>query len=778
MTTTAERKAGGGGGKQYKVIGQRLPKRMGTEMVTGHALYGADIYLPGMLSGKLLRSPHAHARIVRIDTSKAERLEGVKAVITGADMPEVKPGATFPMGEVPVDISGLAGLCMAKERAIFAGQPVAAVAATDPYIAEEAIKLIDVEYEVLPPVVDLLEAMKPGSPAIHPDLKTKTSLGEIENQGPTNVAMHSVFARGDVEKGFKEADVVIERSYRAAMAHQGYIEPLATVARWEPDGRVTVWTTTQGAFTILMQLSTVLGLPLSKLKVIPTEVGGAFGGKIYIILEPTAVMLSKKAGRPVKLVMSREDVLRATGPGSPCVFRIKTGCKKDGTITAIQGWMAYDAGCIPGSPMGAGMQTSVAPYKTPNLRLDGYDVVTNKTRVHAYRAPGSPQAAFAVEQNIDLMAKALGMDPLEFRIKNCPREGDPQVTDVPWNRIGLHEIYERVKRHPHWTSKLEGKNRGRGLAAGFWFGGRMTSSVNIKVNPDGTATVLTGAVDITGTRTAMAQMAAEELGLTPDKIDVLTGDTEAAPYNDVSGGSRITYTSSNAIYRACQDLLDKMRKRAADRLKVTPEDLTFAEGVFKVKEGHASAGKALTLKKLAIGGDGVPAGSGSTSRLQSAPAFAVHLADVEVDPETGKTTILRYTCFQDVGKAVNPTRVEAQMQGGAVQGIGWALTEEYLFDDKGWLRNASLLDYRQPTSLDLPMLDCEIIEVPASDGPYGIRGVGEVPIVPPPATLANAIANAAGVRVNAMPMNIERVYWALKGKQKELAPIPVPAPAR
>ena len=750
--------------REYKVIGKEIPKVGAVEMVRGEAAYGADIHLPGMLYGKVLRSPYAHARIKRIDASKALALAGVKAVVTGQDMPPIGAGATFPIGEVSIDLVGVSTLVLARDKALFHGHPIAAVAAIDPWVVEEALDLIEVEYEELTPVVDLEKAMKEDSPIIDPELYTKDSFGVRVSDKPSNIAAKSEMGRGDVEKGFAEADVVIEGSYRSAMAHQGYIEPPAATAKVEPDGQTTIWTTTQGSFAIKMQIVRLLDIPPSKVKVVPMEVGGAFGGKIYTMLEPLAVVLSRKSGRPVKIVITREEVLRATGPGSPALFRVRTGCKRDGTITAIDCWMAYDAGCIPGSPMEAAMETSVAAYgKVSNVRLEGYDVITNKTRVHAYRAPGAPQAGFAVEQNINMMAEAISMDPIEFRLKNASEEGDPQANDQPFGRIGLRTMLERMKVHPHWNSRLEGDNRGRGVAVGYWFGATFTSTAHITLNLDGTASLVVGSVDITGTRTALLQIAAEELGLKTEDMHISVGDTETAGYTDCTGGSRTTYTMGAAVYKACQDVLAQLRSRASTRLQAKEEELELVDGHLRV---IGSPDRLVPVKDLVIGADGAIMGRGSISRLKKAPAFSANIADVLVDFDTGKVTILRYTTFQDAGKAISPARVEAQMQGGALQGIGWAMTEEYIFSDKGVMRNASLLDYREPVSLDVPMIDAEIIEVPAPDGPYGVRGVGEAPIVPPPATLANAIADATGVRMREMPMTAERVFWALHRNDK------------
>ncbi len=749
---------------KYRVIGKRIPKVGADGMVRGQATYAADVQLPATLHGMILRSCHAHARIKSIDISEALQLPGVKAIVTGEEFRDIASDITFPLGEIPIGLKDIAELVIAKGKVLFHGHAVAAVAAVDPFIAEQALGLIHVEYEELTPVLDLLDAMKPGAPLVHDDLFTHSPMGEKISSEPSNIAMTMELERGDVDKGLAEADVVVEREFRVGMAHQGYIEPPAATARWDADDHLTVWTTTQGSFTIQMQLAGIFQMPVNKVRVIPTEVGGAFGGKIYVMLEPLAAALARKASAPVKMVMSREEVLRATGPGSPAAFRVKAGCTNDGKITAFQMWMAYDAGCMPGSPMFLGVISGLGAYKLDNFRIEGHDVVTNKTRVHMYRAPGAPHVVFAVEQAVDMMAQAINVDPLAFRKINSVEEGDLDPMGAPWPRIGLKEILQRIEEHPHWKSKLEAPNCGRGLALGAWSGAQFTSSATVSINADGTATLVVGSVDLTGTRTALLQLCAEELGLDEHQVSVVVGDTETAPYCDVTGGQRTTYSQSAAIHRACQDALTQLLQRAATRLETDAEQIQYGEGRFWPR---ANPGKSVTLQELARAGDGAVIGRGSASGLRPAPVFAAHLADVEVEPDTGKVNILRYTCFQDVGLAVNPTRIEAQMQGGAAQGIGWALTEEYVFDDRGAVRNASLLDYRQPTALDLPFIDCDIIEVPASDGPHGIRGVGEGPIIPPLGAVANAIARATGgVRVCQAPMTPERVYWAIREGRK------------
>ncbi len=750
-------------------MGTRVPKVDAPERVTGSAIFGADFSLPSMLHGKVLRSPHPHARIKGIDYTKALALEGVKAVVTCKDLPPKETAVGTAGGELLIDIAHLRQTVVAHDKALYDGHPVAAVCATSPYIAQDALDLIEVDYEPLPVVENALDAMRPDSPLLHDDLYTET-LGAKPDR-PSNIAKHIELGRGDVEAGLREADVTIENTYTTSMVHQGYIEPQACVAEVRPDGRATVWTTTQGSFNIKKQLVIMLQVPHSQLRVVPLEIGGGFGGKIYVILEPLAVLLARKSGRPVKMVLTREEVFKATGPGSPTVIKIKTGARRDGILTAISAELIYDAGAFPGSPVSAASIVGVTPYKVANLKVDGYDVLTNKPRVQAYRAPGGTPVAFAVESNMNMLAHALSMDPLEFRMKNAVEEGDPDAADQPLNRVGLKQVLERVAMHPAWTGKLEGVNRGRGMALGYWMGASLASSCNVSVNSDGTISLLLGSVDVTGVRTTMVQVAAEELGISPEDVSVTVGDTESVGYTDLSAGSRTTYSMSAAVREACLDALAQLKRRAATLLEVGEDAIEYRERTFR---SRVSPDKSISLADVAKDsiqqGTGPITAKGTNNRLKSAHQFAAHVADVEVDPETGKVTLLNYTTFQDVGLAVNPQQVEGQMQGGATQGIAWALTESY-YHEKGKLLNASLLDYRIPTALDMPMIGTELIEVPASDGPYGIRGVGEVPISPPPGAIADAIYNATGVRVTSLPMTPETVFWTIQAAKKEPATI-------
>ena len=750
---------------KFKVIGTRPIRHDGVDKVTGRAKYGADISLPGLLHGKVLRSPHAHARIKSLDVSAAAALPGVKAVITSADFPKLQSGVV-PMGELAMNPHYMSMNLLAHDKVLYDGHPIAAVAATSPHIAEEAIRLIKVDYEVLPHVLDAQEAMKENAPILLPELRTSGTPEKSDKQ--TNVASQVRFARGDIEAGFKAADVVVEREFTTAMVHQGYIEPHNAVAQYNADGQTTIWTSTQGAFTARDQCALVLNIPASSIKVVPAEIGGGFGGKIGIYLEPLALLLSKKTGKPVKLVMTRGEVLRATGPTSGANMRVKMGANKAGKITAAQIWMAYQAGAFPGSPVGAGCMTVLAPYDLENLQIDGFDVVVNRPKTAAYRAPGATTSSMGAETIIDELAEKVGIDPIEFRRINGAKEGTAQPAGPKFLRIGYMETLDAVKNSDHYKSplpKVAGKLVGRGVASGFWFNAGFQSSATVNINTDGTANVVTGSPDIGGSRASCAMIAAEVLGLKAEEVHPVVADTESIGHTDMTGGSRVTFATGYAVYEAAQEAVNILKQRAATLWKAKPEEVVFQDGVVsRTTNGQES----MTLKELAAKfprAGGPVGGRASVNPRGVGPAFATHVVDVAVDPETGKVDILRYTATQDVGKAVHPSYVEGQIQGAVAQGVGWALNEEYFYDDKGTLRNAGFLDYRMPTTLDMPLIETVLIEVPNPGHPIGIRGVGEVPIVPPPAAIANAIYRAVGVRMTELPMSPPKVSKAVLEKK-------------
>jgi CO/xanthine dehydrogenase Mo-binding subunit len=608
--------------------------------------------------------------------------------------------------------------------------------------------------------------MKDGAPILLPELRTSGTPEKSDKE--TNIASQLRFARGDLEAGFKAADVVVEREFDTAMVHQGYIEPHNAVAQYNADGQTTIWVSTQGAFTARDQCALALNIPASSIKVVPAEIGGGFGGKIGIYLEPLALLLSKKTGKSVKLVMSRADVLRATGPTSGSHIRVKMGANKAGKITAAQVWMAYEAGAFPGSPVGAGCMTALAPYDLENLQIDGFDVLVNKPKTAAYRAPGSTNAAMGTETVVDELAEKLGIDPLEFRRINGAKEGTAQPAGPKFLRIGYLETVDAIKNSPHYQSPApksgNGKLRGRGVASGFWFNAGFQSSATVNINTDGTANVVTGSTDIGGTRASCAMIAAEVLGLKAEQVHPVVADTESIGHTDMTGGSRVTFATGYAVYEAAQDAVNQLKQRAATLWKAKPEEVVYQDGsVSRTTNGNES----MTLKELAAKlprAGGPVAGRASVNPRGVGPAFATHVVDVEVDPETGKVDILRYTATQDVGKAVHPSYVEGQMQGAVAQGVGWALNEEYFYDEKGTLRNAGFLDYRMPTCLDLPMIETILVEVPNPGHPIGVRGVGEVPIIPPPAAIANAIYRAVGVRMTELPMSPPKLCKAIAEK--------------
>ena len=745
----------------YKVIGTRPVRPDGADKVTGRAIYGADMRLSGMLHGKVLRSPHAHARIRSIDTSKAKALPGVKAVVTAHDMPKAEDRMAN-LGEMSVNVKHLSNNALAYDKVLYRGHAVAAVAAVNVHVAEEALNLIEVDYEVLPAAIDVLDAMKDGAPILHEDLKS-TELGQ-ETDKVSNVVNHFQFKLGEPATGFEEAEIVIEREFDTATVHQGYIEPHNATAMWNEEGHLSIWTSTQGAFVVQRQVAEVLGISVSQVSVTPCEIGGGFGGKISVYLEPVAAVLSRQTGRPVKIIMSRIEEFEGTGPTPASHIRVKMGATSDGRIVAAEADLMYEAGAFPGSPVAAGAMCIFSPYAIPNMTVDGYDVVVNKPKTAAYRAPGATNAAFASETIIDEIAEHIGMDPLEIRRLNGVKEGDRQVHGPAYPRIGYLETVHAALEHEHYQSPLEGPNRGRGVASGFWFNVGFQSTVVINVNSDGTVSLVEGSTDIGGTRASIAMQAAETLGIPYDDVKPTVAGTDGVGYTDVTGGSRTTFATGYAAYEAAHDVIRQMSERAAERWSreaeegdsaaaIGVDDVSYSDGVFSCAKDPS---KTLTFKEMA---DMMPRTGGPiTGRATSQPrgvggAFATHVVDVEVDPDTGKVSILRYTATQDVGTAIHPSYVEGQIQGGAVQGIGWALNEEFVYNDDGSMVNASFLDYRMPTTLDLPMIDTVLVEVPNPGHPYGVRGVGEVPIVPPPAALANAIYRATGKRMKNLPMS-------------------------
>ena len=735
---------------EFRLVGTRPDRPDGLDKVTGRARYGADISAPGMLWAAVLRSPHAHARIRRIDTSKAEALAGVKAVITRADIPTGLTGEDWYLQE-----NTLAG-----DVALYDGHAVAAVAATSALIAQDAVRLIEVDYEILPHVIDVDDAIRPDAPAIRPG----SADASVPEGMPPNVVRYMEFGRGDVEAGFAQADLVMERTYRTEATHQGYIEPHACLGQLGEDGKGEMWVCTQGQWFIRRMCTAVLGLETAQLRVTPSEIGGGFGGKTTIFMEPLALALSRKAGgRPVKLVMSRSDVLRATGPTASASMDVKIGLKKDGTMTAGKAVFRMQGGAFPGAPVDMALYCAFANYSVPALHHEGYDVLANRPKCAAYRAPGSPMAAFAVESLLDEMCRELKLDPIEVRLKNASHEGTKASYGPTFGKVGLIETLEAAKAHPNMAVPL-GPNQGRGIASGYWFNHGGETSVSLAISEDGTVQVSIGTPDIGGSRASMALMVAEKLGIGYEDVRVNVVETGALGVNEPTHGSRATFASGKAAVEAAQQAITEMCRRAAKEWGIEEDAVIWEDGAAKPAGPNAGNFQPLTIVEIAkkmgkTGGpisghhESVPGGVGAS--------FGTHVVDVEVDPETGRTTVLRYLVVQDAGRAIHPSYVEGQYQGGAAQGIGWALNEEYVYGEDGRLQNPVFLDYRMPVASDLPMIDTVIVEVPNPGHPYGVRGVGETGITPPLPAIANAIASATGARLRSLPMSPPKVLAAL-----------------
>ena len=659
----------------YKSVGTRPIRHDGYDKVTGKAAYGSDISLPGMLHAKMLRSPHAHAIIKSIDISRAEAAPGIHAVITAADLPEYENKPVIgPSGGPPQNLYHLSRKILARGKVLFRGHPIAAIAADSVHEAEEALDLIDVDYEVLPAVTTAEDAMAEGAPQLHAAFKN-------------NIASHSRLEIGDIDKGFDEADIVIEREFRTSTVHQGYIEPHSATAWWTPQDRITVWGSSQGHFQIRDMTADIVGVPFSSIKVVPMEIGGGFGGKTTIYLEPVAVALSKKTGLPVKVTMTRTEVMEASGPTSGSYMKVKMGVTNDGRMTAAHADLRFEAGAFPGSPVGAAAQCIFSPYDIANIVIDAYDVVDNKPKTTAYRAPGAPIGSFAAETIIDEFCEKLGMDVIDFRILNGAREGTRRASGIINPPIGAIETAQAAKDHPHYAESVEGKWRGRGVASGFWINGAGPACATANLNYDGTVNLIIGSMDIGGTRPAAAQQFAEVLGIPVEDVNPQVGDTDTIGYTSMTGGSGAAFKTGWASYEAAQDVKRQMIGRAALLWDTPADEVELEDGVFRhTSDPELSVGFAeLAGRSAETGGPVVgsanmdPSGAGST--------FATHVVDIEVDPETGKIEILRYTAAQDTGTSIHPSYVEGQIQGGVVQGIGWALNEEYYMSDDGQMMN-------------------------------------------------------------------------------------------
>ena len=738
--------------RDFKVVGTRPVRPDGIDKVTGRAQYGADLSAPGMLVGLMLRAPHAHARITKLDISAALAMKGVKAVVTAADYPEPRDSEARDVFEH----------IFASDRVLYDGHAVAAVAAIDAKTAKAALKAIKVEYEVLPHVIDVDEAARPGAVIVQPGKRGK----RVPEGFSDNCNSWFECGHGDVEAGFAKADLIIERNFKTASTHQGYIEPHACLASMGPDGRADLWCCTQGHYGVRRMCAGIMGMDQSQLKVTASEIGGGFGGKTTVFIEPVALMLSKKAGRPVKIVMPRNEVFLASGPTTSSSNDVKIGMTKDGKITAATIQCRYEGGAWDSFTVVMGAQSAFASYDLEAVRCQGVNVLTNRPRQAAYRAPGTPQATYAVESVVDELCLQLGLDPIDTRLKNAARKGTKAPYGPTYDDIGLVQLLEAAKAHPHYSAPL-GANQARGVSSGFWFNFGGETCVSLALNFDGTITLIEGNPDIGGSRAAMTMMAAEELGVPYEKVRTIVADTASLGHNETTHGSRVTFSVGLATIKAARAAKAEMCKRAAAFWGIDADAVEWKDGAAHATGHNAGNHEPMTIEKIAADSPktgGPIVGHHEVTAEGAGVSFGVHICDLEVDPETGYTTILRYTVLQDAGKAIHPDYVEGQLQGGAAQGIGWALNEGYIYGEDGRLQNTGFLDYRVPVASDLPKIDTVILEIPNPGHPYGVRGVGETGIVPPLAAISNAVSRAIGVRMQSLPMSPPNILAAIKAR--------------
>lgn len=756
------------------IVGRSVGNVDGPRKVTGKAIFTADMYPQDLLIGRTLRSRYPHARILQIDTTKARRLPGVKAVVTGKDFP------------VTYNIAIKDQPFLAIDTVRYVGEPVAAVAAIDQEIAEEALSLITVEYEELPALFDPLESMKPDAPLIHPDMASYIHDPNFEPVKGTNICNHFKLRRGNVEQVFAKADLIVENTFRSQVIQHVPLEPHATIAQWDASGKLTVWTTAQSPHFILYELARSLSLPESKIRIIVPHIGGTFGCKHGLKSEPVAVALAHFTNdRPVKLVLSREEVFTATVVRGATQVTLKSGVMKDGTIVARQSTVIWDTGGY--ADVGPllcrnASYSSTGPYAIPNQWVDGYCVYTNKNVAGAYRGYGVSEMGWAFESHTDIVAAELKMDPLEFRLKNLLDEGSISATGQVLHSVGVRECLRRVAAEIGWGKPLP-PWRGKGLACTYKAShAPSSSSAFIKLNDDGSVSVLTSTVDIgQGSNTILAQVAAEALGAPLESIVVSQADTDFTPPDRSTSSSRSTFHMGNAVRIAAGDARQQLLGIAADRLEADSRDLAIQDGRVFVK-GMPDRGLPFRdLVKTVPGRKGGPVlgrgmffpadasaldlETGQGGRSVAFWLYAAHAVEIEVDPETGEIRVHKIVAAHDVGKAINPVNVEGQIEGGVVMGLGNSLMEE-LFIENGETLNPNLVDYKVPTISDVPPIVPIIVEVPHAEGPFGAKGIGEAPVTPVAPAIANALFLATGVRMTDLPMTPERVFWALRGAKK------------
>jgi CO/xanthine dehydrogenase Mo-binding subunit len=773
MTQIIDRKTG------YTTVGKRTRRQDGFDKVVGRTRYAGDLTIAGLLHARLVLSPYAHARIVKIDTSAALEIPGVKAVYTSETLGMADP-----------ESSARTQSPLAPKEVLWCGHPVAIVLAETEAAAEDGVAAVDVEYEPLDVVMDPVAAMRPGAPLTR--LFVKETSSEIAGGGAhaavteeevsdtdkeelsQNVSDKAHLHAGDIEAGWREAEVVVERTFKTSIIHQSYIEPQSITVVPDASGdRLTIWPSSQAMLETRSEVAQALAIPERQVRVESVPVGGAFGGKFGLI-EPFAAAAAHTSRRPVRLSYTRSEDFFAGNPAPQSIITLKLGAKRDGTLVAMQGKVIFDTGAYAGSAVFLGGRILGSSYRCPNYDFRCYEVMTNKVGVGAYRAPAAPQATFALESTVDELCQKLGMDPIGFRLKNGLKEGDPTIDHHKWPRIGLLECLQKAQEHPLWARRLEHKDIpgelqgwkvGIGVAAGHWPGGTEPTAAACRLESDGTITVVVGTVDLTGSDTSLSLIAAEGLGMPVDSVNVVHDNTDTMPYSGGTGGSKTTYSMGAAVLAAARDTRNQILTIAADMLEASSSDLEI-EGDKVVVAGAPA--KSVELKKIAsasmqFAGKYEPIyGRGRSALRTSSPQYGVHVARVAVDPDTGEARVLDYVAVQDVGFAINPAEVEGQVYGGVTQGLGWALFERLVYNEDGQLLTSTFMDYALPHSEDVPNITSILVEVPSALGPFGAKGVGEPPVVPVGAAIANAIFDAVGVRVTQLPITSERLFMAMQ----------------
>ncbi len=763
---------------EQRIIGQPTPRADAPAKLTGQERYAGDLKLAGLLHARPVLSVVAHARLTGIDSTDARNVPGVVAILTAADLPFA------PQGGPP-----RASESLAREEIVYAGQPVALVLAETESAATAAAELVEVSYEALPVVLDIEAAMAPDSPLARMLTKVGEDAAEAAMHGvgasgdaeesserlSANVSGQSHLQMGDIAAGFAEADAIAEGTYETAWVHQGYLEPQTCVAAPDGMGGLVIHASTQGLFRTRQVVAQTLGLAEEKVRVVVMPVGGGFGGKFGLI-EPLTAAAALVCDRPVRLTFTRSDDMVAANPTPAGRIEVKIGARRDGRVTAVQSRLVFDTGAYPNSPMAGAAFAVAGCYHFPNLDIQGYEVMTNRLGPGAYRAPGNPQASFAVESVMDDLAQQLELDPIAFRLKNVPQEGDPRPDGKAWPLIGLKDCLEHLHQHPLWQRRIadgaatNGRFReGIGVAVGGWRGGLEPAAALCHVDASGVINVVVGAVDLSGTFTTFRMIVAETLGVDYDLVRVVGSDSSNSPYSGGSGGSKIVYTVGQAVMRAAEDAREQILELGGQILEVAPQDLEIAGDRVRVKGMAADPAYELTIAKIAsltsgFGAQHAPiSGRGTGAQTANAPGFSAHLAHVRVDTETGDVTVLEYVATQDVGRALNPAAVEGQILGAVAQGIGWGLYEAITHDEDGQMTSGSLMDYVLPRAEMVPDIETVLVEVPSPDGPFGARGVGEPPVIPVAAAIANAIHNATDVRPDAIPITPERLWRAMNG---------------